>query len=31
MWEVENLFLTPVAAFWPGGLRELVFFLMVGR
>ncbi len=31
MWEVENLFLTPVVAFWPGGLRELVFFLMVGR
>lgn len=31
MWEVENLFLTPVVAFWPGGLRELIFFLMVGR
>lgn len=31
LWEVESLFLTPVMAFWPGGFRELLFFLMLGR
>jgi len=31
LWVVESLFLTPIIAFWPGGLDELLVFLSVGR